>query len=172
MIPQTFETERLALRPMATEDSAFVLALYNQPNFLKYIGDKNIRTIEEAEEYIKTRFRPQIEKLGYGNYLIARKSDGLKIGSVGIFQREGMDVHDIGFSFLGEFEGKGCGFEAASELMKQAFLYFGLKIISAVTSKDNFASQKLIEKPGLKFQKIVILPDESEELMYYETENA
>ncbi|MBW8362484.1 MAG: GNAT family N-acetyltransferase [Kaistella sp.] len=172
MIPQTFETERLSMRPMSAEDSAFVLALYNEPNFLKYIGDKKIRTIEEAEEYIKTRFRPQIEKLGYGNYLITRKSDGLRIGSVGIFQREGMDVHDIGFSFLGEFEGKGYGFEAASELMKQAFAHFGLKKISAVTSKDNVASQKLIEKLGLKFKKLVILPDETEELMYYEKENA
>lgn len=169
MIPQAIETERLALRPMAAEDSAFVLALYNEPNFLKYIGDKKIRTIEEAEEYIKTRFRPQIEKLGYGNYLITRKSDGIKIGSVGIFQREGMEIHDIGFSFLGEFEGKGYGFEAASALMQQVFANFGLKKISAITSKENFASQRLIEKLGLKFQKLVILPDETEELLYYET---
>ncbi|TXF76060.1 GNAT family N-acetyltransferase [Chryseobacterium sp.] len=171
MIPQTFETERLSLRPMSAEDSAFILELYNQPNFLKYIGDKNIRTVEEAEEYIKTRFRPQIEKLGYGNYLITRKEDKLKIGSVGIFEREGMEIHDIGFSFLGEFEGKGYGFEAASELMKQAFAHFGLKKVSAVTSKDNFASQKLIEKLGLRFQKLVFLPNDPEELMYYETEN-
>ena len=167
------ETERLTMRPMSAEDAEFILELYNSPKFIEFIGDRNIKTREDAEKYITEKFLLQHEKLGFGNYLIIRKSDGCKVGSVGIFEREGLDVHDIGFSFLPEYEGKGFGFESASELLATAVEEFKLKNISAITTKTNFSSQKLIEKLGLKFQKMVKLPNDDEELLYYEmsTEN-
>lgn len=166
------ETERLLLKPMSTDDSQLIFELYNSPNFIRFIGDRNIKTVDDAENYIKNKFLPQIEKLGYGNYLISRKEDGKKIGSVGIFERDGLDVHDIGFSFLPEFEGKGYGYESASKLMEVGFKEFGLKKISAITTKENISSQKLIEKLGLKFQKMVSLPNDEEELRYYEIEKS
>ncbi len=167
---KTFETERLLLKPMSVNDSKFIFELYNSPKFIKFIGDRNIKTIKDAENYIKEKFLPQFEKLGYGNYLIIRKSDEKKIGGVGIFEREGLDVQDIGFSFLDEFQGKGYGYEAASKLLESAYKEFALKKISAITSKENFASQKLIEKLGLKYLKNIQLPNDGEELLYYETE--
>ena len=167
-----FETERLTLNPMSIDDAELIFELYNSPNFIKYIGDRNIKTLEDAEDYIKNKFLPQIERLGYGNYLITRKEDGKKIGGVGIFERDGLEVHDIGFSFLPEFEGKGYGFESASKLLEIGFKEFGLKKISAITTKENISSQKLIEKLGLKFQKTVRLPDDEEELLYYEMEKS
>ena len=165
------ETERLILQPAKMEDAAFILELYNSPHFIKFIGDRNLRTVEDAENYIKEKFLPHVEKHGFGSFVIFRTSDNRKIGNVGIYMRDGLNAPDIGFSFLPEFEGKGYGFEASKKLMEIAFSEFGLKKISAITTKENIASQKLIEKLGLKFQSIFKLPDDPEDLLYYETEN-
>ncbi|ASW75306.1 GNAT family acetyltransferase [Chryseobacterium piperi] len=165
-----YETERLIIRPVSLDDAPFILDLYNRPNFIRYIGDRHLKTISDAENYIKNRFLPQLEKLGFGNYLLITKDENEKIGAVGIFEREGLDIVDIGFSLLNEFEGKGYAYEAAQKVKSIGMEDFGLTKISAITSKDNFSSQKLIEKLGLKFLKHITLPNEEEELMYYETE--
>lgn len=164
----TLETERLILQPVKMEDAEFILELYNSPNFIKFIGDRNLRTVEDAENYIKEKFLPHVEKYGFGSYVIVTKSNTKKIGNVGIYVRDGLDAPDIGFSFLPEFERKGYGFEASKKLMEIAFSEFDLKKISAITTKENIASQKLIEKLGLKYLKIVRLPDDPEDLLYYE----
>lgn len=163
-----FETERLILKPASLADADFFLELYNMPKFIRFIGDRNLRTKQDAEKYIKDRFLPQLAKSGYGNYVVILKEDNQKIGAVGIFERAGLDVLDIGFSFFEAFEGKGYAFEAASEIKKGVNTEFGVAKISAITSKDNFSSQKLIDKLGLQFQKYVTLPGDDEELMYYE----
>lgn len=165
---KNYETERLVLKPADISDADFFLELYNMPSFIKYIGDRNLRTKQDAENYIKNRFLPQIQKLGFGNYVVILKEDNTKIGAVGIFEREGLDVLDIGFSFFEKYEGKGFAYEAANKLKEIAATDFGVKKISAITTKDNYSSQKLIEKLGLKFQKTVTIPNDDEELMYYE----
>ena len=165
------ETERLILQLVNIEDAEFILELYNSPNFIKFIGDRNLRTVKAAENYIKEKFLPHVDKYGFGSFVISRKSDRKKIGNVGIYMRDGLNAPDIGFSFLPEFEGKGFGFEASKKLMEVAFSEFDLKKISAITTKENISSQKLIEKLGLKYQSIVNLPDDPEDLLYYETEN-
>ncbi|MDV7696698.1 GNAT family N-acetyltransferase [Chryseobacterium soli] len=164
----SYETERLILRPMSLDDKEFIFELYNRPKFIQYIGDRNIKTIADAENYIRDRFLPQFEKLGFGNYLVVTKEENKKIGGVGIFEREGLDVMDIGFSLLEEFEDKGYAYEAALKVKSIGMDEFGMKKISAITSKDNFSSQKLIEKLGLQFKKYVRIPNDEEELMYYE----
>ncbi len=166
----TYGTERLILRPMSVEDRDLVFDLYNSPKFIRFIGDRNIKTLTDAEEYIKNRFCPQFEKLGFGNYTIIIRDSNTKIGGVGIFEREGLEVMDIGFSLLEDFEGKGYAYEAAAKVKSIGMDDFGLKKISAITSKDNFSSQKLIEKLGLQRKGYVTLPEDDEELMYYETE--
>lgn len=165
---KTFETERLILKAAEEQDADFFLELYNMPSFIQYIGDRNLRTKEDAENYITNRFLPQIKKLGFRNYVVILKEDHTKIGAVGIFEREGLDVLDIGFSFLEKYEGKGYAYESANKLKEVAATDFGVHKISAITTKDNFSSQKLIEKLGLKFQKIITIPNDDAELMYYE----
>lgn len=165
---KTFETERLTMKLADLEDADFFLELYNLPSFIKHIGDRNIRTKEDAEQYIKTKFRPHIEKLGYGNYVVIHKELKKKIGAVGVFVRDGIEVPDIGFSFFPDFEGKGFAYESASKLKELVAENFGLTKISAMTTDENTSSQKLIERLGLKFQKYVIFPDDNEELRYYE----
>lgn len=167
---KVYETERLIIRPMSLDDADLIFELYNMPKFIKFIGDRNINSLADAENYIKAKFLPQFEKLSFGNYLIVLKEGNIKIGGVGIFEREGLDIVDIGFSVLERFEGKGYMFEAAQKVKSIGMDDFGLNKISAITVKDNFSSQKLIERLGLKFQKYVKLPNEDEELMYYETE--
>jgi len=162
------ETERLFLYPVSLEDAPFILKLYNAPKFIQFIGDRNLRTVEDAENYIKQRFLPHYEKFSFGSFIIIQKSDGKKIGSTGIFSREGLDGPDIGFSFLPEFEGKGFGFESSKKLLDMALSEFGLEKISAITTNENIESQKLIEKLGLEFLKMIRLPDDEEDLRYYE----
>ena len=164
----SYETDRLILKPAEVQDADFFLELYNMPSFIQYIGDRNLRTKEDAENYITSRFIPQIEKLGFGNYVVILKEDHTKIGAVGIFEREGLDVLDIGFSFLEKYEWKGFAYESANKLKEVAATDFGVHKISAITTKDNFSSQKLIERLGLKFQKMVTIPEDVVELMYYE----
>lgn len=165
---KNYETERLILKPADLEDADFFLELYNLPSFIKHIGDRNLRTKEDAENYISNRFLPQIEKLGFGNYVVIHKELNEKIGAVGVFVREGIDVPDIGFSFFPDFEGKGYAYESAVNLMEIVKTDFGIEKLSAMTSDENLSSQKLIERLGLQFKKYVIFPDDNEELRYYE----
>lgn len=165
---KNYETERLILKPADLEDADFFLELYNLHSFIKHIGDRNLRTKEDAEQYITNRFLPQIEKLGFGNYVVIHKELNEKIGAVGVFVREGIDVPDIGFSFFPDFEGKGYAYESAVNLMEIVKTEFGVEKLSAMTSDENISSQKLIERLGLQFKKYVIFPDDNEELRYYE----
>jgi len=165
---KTFETERLILKLADLDDADFFLELYNLPSFIKHIGARNLRTKEDSENYIKERFLPHIQEFRYGNYVVIHKELNKKIGAVGIFKREGIEVPDIGFSFFPDFEGKGFAYESAINLMEIVKTEFGLNKISAMTSDENTSSQKLIERLGLKFQKYVIFPDDNEELRYYE----
>ena len=165
-----YETERLIIKPTNTEDAKFIFEIMNTPKYYKYIGDRNIKSLEDAENYIKNRMLLQYEKVGFGNFTIILKSDDSKIGFVGIYLRDGLDIPDIGFAVFEEFEGKGYAFEAASELKKLAKTEFGLQKLSGITVEYNHSSRKLLEKLGLKFQKKFFMEGDPEELMYYETE--
>lgn len=164
----SYETPRLLLKTFSDADADLLLELYNTPKFIHFIGDRNIRNTDDALAYITNRFRPQIEKLGFGNFVVILKIENKKIGGVGIFEREGLDVMDIGFSFLPEYEEKGYGYESADRILKAGFEDFNLNKISAITTEENLASRKLIEKLGMKFVKTTYLPDDPEELLYYE----
>ena len=168
MEPYTFETERLVLRPASLEDAAFTLALLNSPKWLQFIGDRKVYTLTEAEGYIQERMMPQLERLGYGNFMVVRKEDNVLIGCCGLYDREGLDGVDIGFAFLPENEGKGYAFEAAQKVKEAAFGVLGLSKIGAITIEANTGSRKLLEKLGLEFIKNIRLENDPEELMYYE----
>lgn len=162
-----FETERLWLKLTIVEDAAFILKLLNTPKWIQYIGDRNVHTIKEAKDYIEQRMLPQLERLGYSNYTVIRKSDGEKLGTCGLYDREGLEGIDIGFAFLPQFEKKGYAFESVSKLLEAAIHEFNLKEINAITAKENIASQKLLTKIGMTFKKIVSLSIDTEELMLY-----
>ena len=167
---KTYETERLIIKPTNTEDAKFIFEIMNTPKYHKYIGDRNIRTLEDAENYITQKMMPQYEKMGFGNFTVTLKSDGSKIGFCGIYVRPSLETPDIGFAFFEEYEGKGYAYEASSLLKQLAKDEFGLKKLSGITVEYNHSSRKLLEKLGLKFQKKFFMEGDPEELMYYETE--
>ncbi|WP_235894429.1 GNAT family N-acetyltransferase [Flavobacterium zepuense] len=164
---KSFETERLLLVPTSVDDAAFILELLNSPKWIQFIGDRNVTTPEEAKAYIENRMMPQLHRLGYGNYTILRKHDRAKIGSCGLYDREGLDGIDIGFALLPAFEKLGYAFEAVNRIKEFAVNDLHLSQISGITTKDNISSQNLLVKIGLRFEKYVTIPNDTEELCLY-----
>lgn len=164
----TYETERLIIRPTTIADAAFIWEVMNTEGWLKYIGDRGVKTVDDAKNYILDKMRPQQERLGYSNNTVIRKSDGAKIGSCGLYDREGLEGVDIGFAFLPQYGKQGYAFEAAIKIKELALYEFGLAQINAITVPANVNSQKLLEKLGLQFVKMIQLPNDSEELMFYQ----
>jgi len=167
---KTFKTERLIIRPTSEEDAEFIFELLNTPKWIKNIGDRNVNSVEIAKDYILNKMQPQLERLGYSNYTLIRKSDNVKIGTCGLYDRDGLDGIDIGFAFLPDYEGNGFGFEAADKIKNVAFNEFGIKVISAITTKNNVSSHKLLEKIGLELTGTTKLPNDNEELLLYKIE--
>lgn len=165
-----FETDRLIIRPTSIADAKFIFELMNTPKWIENIGNRNITSVESAKDYISIRMLPQFRRLGYGNYTIIRKSDHTKIGTCGLYDRAGMEGIDIGFALFHDYERMGYAFEAVDTLKNIAFNVFGLNFINAITTKNNIASQKLLEKLGLKLSGTTTLPNEDEELLLYSIE--
>lgn len=165
---KTYETGRLIIKLVDIDDAEFLLKLLNTEKWLKNIGDRNVRNLEDAQKYVREKNLPQIERLGFGNAVLILKSNDEKIGTVGLYDREGIDGVDIGFAFLEEYEGKGYAYESAKKIMDIGISEFGIKKVSAITLPENFSSIKLIEKLGLKFKEVVRIPNDTEDLNLYE----
>lgn len=165
----SFETERLVIRPTQEEDAAFIFQLLNSPKWLKNIGNRNISSEIEAKHYIQTKMIAQRHRLGYSNNTIIRKSDQVKIGTCGIYNREGLNGVDLGFALLPQFESMGYAYESCSKLLDVAKLNFDIKELNAITLKENLESQQLLTKLGFTYVKVIQLPNDTEELMLFQT---
>src|SRR5215217_8465823 len=146
----TLETQRLILRQFTTEDASFILQLVNSPGWLKYIGDRNIKTLEQAENYLHNGPMKSYKLNGFGLSLVELKNEKTPVGMCGIIRRD-LDHPDIGFAFLPEFTGKGLAFEIANATMKWATEELKLPVIYAITVPGNASSIKLLEKIGMTF---------------------
>jgi ribosomal-protein-alanine N-acetyltransferase len=167
LIPEFFETSDLNLRPVAEEDADFILELMNTPGWLQFIGDRNVKTTSDARQYIVSRMVPQFLSCGFGNYVIIRKSDAVKMGTCGLYDREGLDGVDLGFAMLPEYMGKGYAYESATELINKAKSDFGLKRLVAITTRDNQPSGNLLKKLGFHHSGWIVLPGFPEEMMLF-----
>lgn len=161
------ETERLTLRRLETGDAEFILALLNDPSFLRFIGDKGVRTVDDARDYILNGPVASYERFGFGLYLTERKDDGVPIGICGLLKREALKDVDVGFAFLPQFWSKGYAFESASAVMAYGRNVLGLTRIVAITSPDNEASVRLLSKLGMKFESMVRLSEDSPEIRLF-----
>ena len=144
----SFETERLCMIPTCKEDAAFIYELMNSPKWIKFIGDRKIHTIKEAEEYIVVRMRPQLERVGFSVYTLIRKSDRAKIGICCLIDREELEGIDLGYALLPDYEGAGYALEASEKMIAVGFEEFGLQNLYAITNPTNKASKKLLQKLG------------------------
>lgn len=154
------ETERLKLRPIFESDAEFILDLLNQPSFIKYIGDRKVRTLDDARQYISTRFVAHYKRFGYGFYLVEVKENKAAAGICGLIKRDDLPDADIGFAFLPAFWTQGYAFESAQAVMDFAANDLKLKRILAITTKDNESSGKLLNKIGLEFDRLIDLNNE------------
>lgn len=158
-----FETERLILRHLSPEDAAFILRLLNEPSFIKNIGDKNVRTLEEAQAYTVNSYIASYEKHGFGLYLIELRESGEAIGICGLVRRDALEHADIGYALLPEFAGQGYAIEAARGTVEYANKSLNFNRLLAIVNSDNSSSIRLLKKLNFKFERLAkILNSEPE----------
>lgn len=162
------ETDRLLISKFTSEDASFYLKLINTAHWIKYIGDFNIKTLDEAKRKLEEGYIKNYEKDGFGFYKLLLKEEDLNpIGCCGLIKRSYLEHVDIGFALLPEYESKGYGYESASEVIKLAKNHFNLEKITAITIPKNKSSIALIEKLGLIFEKKILSTEDSQELLLY-----
>ena len=161
------ETERLILRRLTLDDAALMLAIWNDPAFVNNVGDRGIRTIEQAEAALIEGAFKLYTQYGYGPYCMMRKTDSALLGICGLFRRDNLDHPDIGFALLPEYCGCGLAGEAANAVVAHARDDLGIEYLTAIVSPDNAASIGLIEKLGLTFDRGITMPGDEEEISLY-----
>jgi len=168
-IPPELETPRLTLRRLTLDDADFVAALYNEPSFLQHIGDRGVRNAEDARRYLREGPLAMYEQSGFGLWHVARKSDGAAIGSCGLLKRDSLPDADLGYAYFPAFWGQGYAFEAADATLHHAARKFGMKRVLAVVSPGNTGSIRLLEKLGMRFERMHCMAPGDEVRLYART---
>ncbi|RMA64862.1 GNAT family N-acetyltransferase [Ulvibacter antarcticus] len=163
------ETERLQLRQFTLDDAPFTYELLNTPEWLKYIGDRKITSVEVAAKYIEEHYLSEYKDNGYGAYIIVRKEDGVILGSCGLYKREALEHPDMGFAMFSRYGKKGYAFEATNALMEHAKNTLKLSTIWGITVDYNHNSIKLLQKLGMKQIDVINLKDDPEDLLLFST---
>jgi len=152
----TLATERLTLRPLTFEDDAFILELVNEPSFIEHIGDKRVRTLEDARAYIKSGPLASHSMHGFGLDRVEISSTGQPIGMCGLLKRDILSDPDVGYAFLPEFWSHGYASEAVRAVLDDARQRLLFDRIAAVVSNENPASIRLLERMGFRFQRMFV----------------
>ncbi len=163
------ETKRLVLRRLSPDDAEFIVELLNQPSFLRYIGDKEVRNNTDAVRYIQNGPVASYEQLGFGLYLVELKDTGVPIGICGLLKRDSLPDVDVGFAFLPSYWSQGYAFESAAAVMTYGRQVLGSRRIVAITSLDNDASIRLLEKLGLRFERLIKLSADQSQVRLFGT---
>lgn len=162
------ETVRLQLREITPDDAPFLLELLNTPDWLANIGDRKVNTLDDARKYIIHRLFAAYHKFGFGFWLMERKTDSVPVGIAGLVKRDFLDDVDIGYALLPDFYGQGYAVEAAKAVLNIAKRKLALPRLAAITIESNKPSQLVLEKIGLRFERIITVPGDEEELMLFE----
>ena len=161
------ETERLALRRLSLEDADFILELLNEPSFLEHIGDRGVRTVEDALQYIRTGPMASYERFGFGLYLVESRNGREPLGICGLLKRKALKDVDLGFAFLPRFWSRGYAFESASAVLDHARTVLGLERIVAIVSPGNAASVGLLEKLGFRSEGVTRLSEDGRDVQLF-----
>jgi RimJ/RimL family protein N-acetyltransferase len=166
----TLRTRRLELGELSFDDAEFIIELLNDKSFLRFIGDKGVRTTADANEYLRNGPMDSYRRHGFGLYLVRLVSDRTRIGICGLVRRSGLDHPDVGFALLPVFRGHGYGYEAAAAVVNYARTGLGLKRILGITDPDNHVSIRLLEKAGFGFERRMRLSADAAEISLYSIE--
>ena len=161
------ETERLLLRELNDDDAEFMLELLNDPSFIENIGDRKVRVLDGAKAYIQNGPVASYAKNGFGLYLVKLKETGESVGICGLIRRDQLKDVDIGYAFLPRYWSKGYAVESALAVKAQARDMIGLKRIVAIVDPRNAGSIRVLEKLGMKFEKMVKLSEDDIELRLF-----
>ena len=161
------ETERLRLRQLSADDAPFILRLLNDPDWLQFIGDKSVRTLDDAREYLRKGPIAMYAREGFGLYLAVLKERDVPVGLCGLIQRDGLNDVDIGFAFLPAYRGLGYATESAAAVIAHGRTTLGLARIVAITSSDNTRSTRLLERLGFAREQLVRLPGDTEDVQLF-----
>ena len=164
------KTERLALSRLTYDDAAFILELLNEPSFKIHIGDKGVRNLDDAREYLREGPIDQYETVGYGLYRVGLRDREIATGLCGLVKRDVLPDPDLGFAFLKAHWSNGYALEASRAVLTEAADRFRLQRILAMADRDNAASIRLLAKLGFQFERMVTMPGESEEIRQYAIE--
>jgi len=160
-------TERLELRWLAAEDADFIVELMNDPDWLRYIGDRGIRSADDARDYIATGPVSMYSSLGFGLYAVELRESGTAIGICGLIGRDWLEGVDVGFAFLPRFRGMGYAHEAAAATVEYARNTLGLDRVLGIVSPDNHGSVRLLEKLGMTLERMAMPPAEAREVCIF-----
>lgn len=161
------ETERLLIRQFNTEDADFILELLNDPSFIKNIGDRNVRTLEDAQAYLRKGPMTSYEKNGFGLSLVILKETGESIGMCGLIKRDTLENVDIGYAFLPRYWAKGYAVESTLGMKIYAKDVVGLNKLVGIVDPANEESIRVLEKIGLTYEKMIRLPEDSIDLKLF-----
>jgi [ribosomal protein S5]-alanine N-acetyltransferase len=167
IIMSLLETERLAIRQLTEDDAAFILELLNEPSFIQNIADRGVRTLDDAVQYIVNGPRASYERNGFGLFMVELKDSGVPIGMCGLIKRDSLEDVDIGYALLPRFWSQGYAYEAASAVMDYGCNVLNIPRIVGITAPDNQGSIRVLEKLGLRFDKIVVLQGVEGESMLF-----
>lgn len=160
------ETERLRLRQFADDDAAFVLELLNEPSWLRFIGDRGVRSLDDARAYIASGPRAMFARHGFSLLVVERRADGAALGMCGLIKRDTLDAPDIGYAFLPRAWGQGYAREAAAAMLEHGHRVLGLPRILAITDPENATSIKLLEALGMRFVEEIPFKNELVSRLY------
>ena len=161
-----FQTPRLELQKLTTDDAPLLLAVWNDPAFIRFVADRGIRNETEARVAIVEGPLDMYTRYGYGPYRIVRKSDRAAVGVCGLFRRPFLEDPDLGYAVLPGFRGEGYASEAARQVLVIAAIVFGLARVKALIAPANAASIHVIEKLGFRFEKRCSIDEKSDTLLY------
>lgn len=144
----SIETARLRLRPLSTHDAAFIRELLNEPSFLRYIGDKGVRSEDDARRYIESGPLASYARHGFGLLAVEPKQGGPPLGICGLVRRDTLPGADLGFAFLPRSWANGYAFESAAAVLEEVRVAGRLDRVLAITSPENVPSIRLLAKLG------------------------
>jgi ribosomal-protein-alanine N-acetyltransferase len=159
-------TPRLVLRELTADDALFILELLNEPDFVRFIGDRGVKNLVDAREYIRKGPVDSYVRNGFGLYAACLR-DGSPLGICGLVKREGLSDPDLGFAFLARHRSKGYALESARAVLERARTEIKLARILAVTTPDNERSIALLRKAGFEFEGMIRLGENAEELKLF-----
>lgn len=162
-----FQTQRLRLREFNENDAEFIIELVNSEAWLKYIGNRNIKTFDQARDYLINGPIKSYKDNGYGLCLVELINENIPIGMCGIIKRDTLEEPDLGFAFLPKYFGKGYAHEIAKQTLEFAKNHLNMNKILAITIPENLSSIKLLEKLGFSFQNNIKAPNNGGELKLF-----